>query len=271
MMTGSHDTPRVSGPAARPSGIGRWLPLIVLGAGMALVPALGLHKYLSFKSIGLNYEALQHLIADHTVAALALYVLVYVAVVALSLPGATIMTLAGGLLFGWRLGAPATVIGATIGATLVFLVARSSLGPVLAARGGEAVRKLGAGFRDNALSYLLFLRLTPVFPFFLVNLVPGLVGVPLATFVTATFLGIIPATTAFSIAGSGLGSVVAAQNAVYKACLAQHPADAATACVYEIDVRSLVTWELLAAFAALGLVALIPVALGKWRKTDAAA
>lgn len=259
-------------PAGASAGgsLKRWLPLAALLVAMALVPALGLHKALSFKTIGLNYDALRDFIATHTVAALAGFVLAYVAVVALSLPGATIMTLAGGLLFGWKLAAPATVVGATIGATLIFLVARTSLGPALAARGGPALQKIITGFREDAWSYLLFLRLVPVFPFFLVNIAPGLAGVPLGTYVAATFLGIIPGTAAYSIAGSGLGSVVTAQNAVYKACLAQHAADAVPPCVYDIDIRHLVTGELLLAFAALGLVALIPVVLKKWRKTDGA-
>lgn len=264
-------TSRNGKPAQDSGGLARWLPLAVLAVAMALVPALGLHKYLTFKSIGLNYEALRQFIANHTVAALGAYVLAYVAVVALSLPGALVMTLAGGLLFGWKLAAPATVIGATIGATIIFLVARTSLGSALAAKGGPTLQKIIAGFRDDAWSYLLFLRLVPVFPFFLVNLAPGLAGVPLLTYVVTTLIGIIPGTTAYSIAGSGLGSVVEAQNTVYNACLAQHPADAATACSYEIDVRHLVTGELLLAFAALGVVALIPIALKKWRKTDVAA
>lgn len=268
-------TPRPDDPGPAPvpvaRAVRRWSPLAVLLAAMALVPLLGLHKYLSVKTIGLNYDALRQLIAEHTAVALGTYVLAYVAVVALSLPGAIIMTLTGGLLFGWKLGAPASVVGATIGATIIFVVARTSLGPALAAKGGPALQKIIAGFREDAWSYLLFLRLVPVFPFFLVNLAPGLAGVPLATYVGATFLGIIPGTTAYSIAASGLGSVVEAQNAVYKACLAQHPADAAAPCVYDIDIRHLVTGELLLAFAALGLVALIPVALKRWRKTDGAA
>lgn len=269
MVQGTQNGARDS--ASPKAGPGRWLPLLAILAAMLLVPALGLHKYLSFKSIGLNYEALRVLIAEHRLGALAAFAALYVAAVALSLPGATILTLAGGLLFGWPTAAAVTVVAATLGATVVFLVTRTSLGPVLAARSGATLQKVVAGFRDDAWSYLLFLRLVPVFPFFLVNIAPGLAGVPLATFVGATFIGIIPGTVAYAIAGSGLGSVVAAQNSVYKACLAAHAGDAAGACVYEIDVRHLVTGELLLAFAALGVVALIPVALKRWRKSDVAA
>lgn len=247
----------------------RFMPLIALAALMALVFAMGWHKYLSFKTIGLNYEALQEFIGRNLLLALLIYVVAYVAVVALSLPGALIMTLTGGLLFGWKVGAPATVIGATIGATVIFLVARTSFGETLAARAGPALSKLRDGFRENAMSYLLFLRLVPAFPFVVVNLAAALLGVPLRTYVTATFLGIIPGTAAYSFAGAGLGSVIEAQNRSYHACLAKS-SQSADACPYTIDTSALITKELLIAFALLGLVALIPVAMRKWRARHAA-
>lgn len=263
-MSHTDRTAEIGKAATKPGGAKRWLPLALLALLMAVAFTMGWHKYLSFKTIGVNYEALQGFIASNLALALLLYVLAYVAVVALSLPGALIMTLAGGLLFGWQLGAPATVIAATLGATIVFLIARTSLGETLAAKAGPSLAKLKDGFNENALSYLLFLRLVPAFPFFIVNLAPALLGVPVRTFVLGTLIGIIPGTTAFSVAGAGLGSVVEAQNQVYNACVAAHPGDAATACTYQIDTSQLVTRELVAAFALLGIVALIPVALKKW-------
>jgi uncharacterized membrane protein YdjX (TVP38/TMEM64 family) len=248
-----------------PGGLKRWLPVALIFLATALVFAMGWHKYLSFKTIGLNYEALQAFIAEHTIAALLLYMLVYVAVVALSLPGGLVMTLAGGLLFGWQLGAPATVIAATLGATLLFLAAKTSFGEALSAKAGSSLSALREGFKENALSYLLFLRLVPAFPFVVVNLAPALLGVPLKTYVIGTFLGIIPGTIAFSVAGAGLGSVVAAQNKVYQDCLSRAPANPETACPYTIDTSALVTRELLVAFALLGVVALIPVVLKRWK------
>ena len=104
-----------------------------------------------------------------------------------------------------------------------------------------------------------------MFPFVIVNLAPALLGVPLKTYVIGTLLGIIPGTVAFSVAGAGLGSVVEAQNKIYQACIDKTPADPDRACPYTIDSSALVTNELLAAFALLGLVALIPVALKRWR------
>jgi uncharacterized membrane protein YdjX (TVP38/TMEM64 family) len=248
----------------------RWLPLVVIGGLMALVFAMGWHQYLSFKTIGLNYEALRSFIDGNLALALLFYALLYIGVVALSLPGGLIMTLAGGLLFGWQIGAPVTIVAATIGATIIFLVAKTSFGETLAAKAGSWIGKLREGFQENALSYLLFLRLVPAFPFVVVNLAPALLGVPLRTYVLGTLIGIIPGTTAYSIAGAGLGSVVEAQNKVYAACVT---ANGEGQCPYSIDFSALVTKELVFAGAALGVVALIPVAVNWFRKktTDAAA
>lgn len=248
----------------------RYAPLIGLGAVMAIVFGMGWHKLISFETIGRNYETLQNFIAANLPLALGLYMLTYIAVVALSLPGGLIMTLAGGLLFGWQIGAPATVVAATIGATLLFLIARTSLGETLAARAGPWLARLSEGFKENALSYMLFLRLVPVFPFVVVNLAPALLGVPLRTYVLGTFLGIIPGTFAFSFAGSGLGSVVEAQNSVHAACLARQSSEPGLDCPYTIDTGSLITQELVIAFVLIGLVALIPVFAKKWSKRNAA-
>jgi uncharacterized membrane protein YdjX (TVP38/TMEM64 family) len=252
---------RAAPEGAAPPGLKRWMPVAALIAVMALVYGMGWHEYLSFKTIGLNYESLKAAVDGNLLLAALAYTAAYVAVVALSLPGALIMTLAGGLLFGWQLGAALTVVAATIGATIIFLVARTSFGESLAAKAGPSLAKLRDGFKENALSYLLFLRLVPAFPFFIVNLAPALLGVPLKTYVLGTFLGIIPGTTAFSVAGSGLGSVVEAQNKVYQECLERAGAAGQTACPYTIDTSALVTNELLAAFVALGLVSLLPIAL----------
>jgi len=248
----------------------RYLPLAAIGCAMALVFAMGWHKYLTFKTLGLNYQALTDFIGENLILSLIIYMGLYVAVVALSLPGGLILTLAGGLLFGWALGAPAAIIAATIGATIIFLIVRTSLGESLAEKAGPWVGKLKDGFKENALSYLLFLRLVPAFPFFIVNIVPALLGVPLATYVVGTGVGIIPATTAFSVLGAGLGSAIEAQNASYAACRANAVPSEVEACPYTIDTSSLITNEIIAAFVLLGVVALIPVAYKKWSTRHAA-
>lgn len=248
----------------------QWLPLAVLVAIACAIFAAGWHELLSLKTIGLNYEALRKFISANLAAAIAIYLLTYLAVVALSLPGALVLTLAGGLLFGWKIAAPATVVAATAGATIIFLVARSSLGSVMASRVGPWLTRLRKGFSENALSYLLFLRLVPAFPFVVVNLAAAVLGVPLRTYVLGTFLGIIPGTTAITVAGAGLGSMIKAQNRSYHACVAAHPTAPDVACPYRIDTSALLTKELILALVLLGIVALIPVALKKWRARDAA-
>jgi uncharacterized membrane protein YdjX (TVP38/TMEM64 family) len=262
-------SPNTTSATQGTNGVRRFLPLVILGAAMALGFAMGWHKYLSLKTIGVNYEFLKTLIADHFVIALAAYMGIYIAVVALSAPGGLVMTLAGGLLFGWKVGIPATVISATIGASILFLIAKSSFGETLAAKAGPVLGKFRDGFKENALSYLLFLRLVPIFPFVLVNIAPALLGVPFKTYVIGTLLGIIPGTSAFSVVGAGLGSVVEAQNKVYQSCLAAKPADPDAACPYTIDTSALLTKELLAAFVLLGIVALIPVAMKYLRGRNA--
>jgi uncharacterized membrane protein YdjX (TVP38/TMEM64 family) len=249
----------------------RWLPLALLVVAAGIVFAMGWHQYLTFKAIGLNYQVLRAFIAANLATAIVLYFAVYVIVVALSLPGALVLTLAGGLLLGWKIAAPATVVAATAGATIVFLVARSSLGTVMASRVGPWLARLRDGFAENALSYLLVLRLVPAFPFVVVNLAAAVLGVPLRTYVLGTFLGIIPGTTAFTVAGAGLGSVIKAQNRSYHACLAAMPADPAASCPYRIDTGALLTKELVVSLVLLGIVALIPVALKIWRARHAAA
>ena len=126
---------------------------------------------------------------------------------------------------------------------------------MLSARAGPWLAKLSDGFKKDALSYLLFLRLVPAFPFWFVNMAPAVLGVPLKTYVIGTFFGIIPATFAFASAGAGLDSVVAAAKAEYAACVA---AKGAGVCKLNIHASSLVTKELMLALLLLGLVALIP-------------
>lgn len=139
--------PKLAEQAATARGLRRWLPLLVLAGLMAFVFGMGWHTYLSFKTIGVNYDLLKVFIAQNRAAALAIYSAIYIAVVALSLPGGLVMTVSGGLLFGWQLGALATVIAATIGSTLVFLAARSSLGEALTAKAGPSLRRCATASR----------------------------------------------------------------------------------------------------------------------------
>lgn len=185
--------------------------------------------------------------------ALAIYFAIYAALVAISFPGASLLTLASGFLFGGLAGGTVTVFAATAGATAVFLVARSSFGKLLEAKAQGFAARLAEGFRQDAFLYLLSLRLTPIFPFWVVNIVPALLGMRAAPYAFATFLGIIPGTFAFAFVGAGLGSVIDAQERLDPGCAA------AGTCA--IDASGLLTPQILAAFAALGLVALMPPVL----------
>ncbi len=248
----------------------RLLPIIILGVVAALIFSMGWHKYLTLEQLAANREALKAFISDKFFFALLAYIALYIVVVALSLPAASLVTLTGGFLFGWLVGGLATVVAATIGATIIFLIAKTALGEPLAAKAGPWLHKLRDGFQEDALSYLLFLRLVPAFPFWLVNLAPGLLGVKLRTYLLGTFFGIMPGTFAYSYLGVGLDSIIDAQQKSYQACLAEKSSSGGSEpCAFSFDPSALVTRELIFALAALGIVALIPVVIKRFRKTSA--
>lgn len=186
----------------------RFFPLGVLALGATLFFALGGHNYLSFSALAEHREFLVGLVARAGATAALVFIVGYAALVAVSVPGAGLLTITGGFLFGPWLGTGYTVIGATIGATIVFLAARAGLAG-LAARAGPWAVRIAAGFRDSGLNYLLVLRLIPLFPFWLVNLVAGAAGLRLSVFVLGTFIGIIPVTFILASLGNGLGRLVA--------------------------------------------------------------
>ncbi len=182
-------------------------PLVLLGAGAVAFFGFGLNEYVTLDALKENRQTLQTLVAENIVLAAAVYIGIYTLMVAFSVPGALVATLTGGFLFGTIFGGLFTVVGATMGATIVFLAAKSALGDALRAKAGPGIRKMEDGFRKNAFSYLMVLRLVPLFPFFLVNLAPAFLGVRLRTYVVATFFGIIPGTFVFASVGNGLGAV----------------------------------------------------------------
>jgi uncharacterized membrane protein YdjX (TVP38/TMEM64 family) len=240
------------------------LPLVLLVAAALVFWWYGGLSYFTLQSLAEHREMLLAWVSAHYAVALSGYIALYALIVALSLPAAAPLTLAGGFLFGWLAGGLAAVAAATLGAVVIFLLARTALADQLARRAGPWLDKLRAGFKENAVGYLLFLRLVPAFPFWLVNLAPALLGVPLRDFVIATTIGIIPGTFAFALTGAGLDSVLAARQEAYSACMAKNPAP--EACSFGLDPSSLLTPELLIAFAALGVIALIPAIVKRfWR------
>jgi uncharacterized membrane protein YdjX (TVP38/TMEM64 family) len=192
----------------------RWLhrlPILLILA-TALGGAFLLRDTLSFDGLARHRAALLAYRDAHFLLASAGFVAAYALIVALSLPGATVATLAGGFLFGLFPGVVFNVVAATLGAVAVFLAARAGFGrdvaAGIAARGGAAAR-LQAGLQENQWSALLTMRLVPAVPFFLANLLPAFAGIGLWPFALTTVLGIIPAALIFTSIGSGLGEVFA--------------------------------------------------------------
>lgn len=185
----------------------RFGPLAVIAALAAAAFSLGLTDYLSLEALKAQRSALQALVAASPWTAAAVFIGVYIVIVGFSLPGALIMTLTGGLLFGPWLGGLASAVGASIGAALLFVVCRTAVGDSLRGRAGSAVARIEAGVRKDAFAYLLTLRLIPALPFWLVNLAAAFVDIPLRTFFLATLLGVLPGSLIYAGLGSGLGAL----------------------------------------------------------------
>ena len=228
----------------------RFLPLVLLAASAALFFALGLDQFLTFEALRENRALLADFVAVQGAFAVLLYIVIYVISVVLSVPGAAILTVTGGLLFGQWFGSLYVLVGATIGAIGIFLIARTVLGDALRKRAGPAMQKMEVGFQENALSYLLVLRLIPLFPFFLVNIVPAFLGVNLRTFVIGTFVGIAPGSFVLATVGAGLGSIFERN--------------------VNFSLQGVLTPEIIAALVGLAVLVLLPVGYKKFCKTKKA-
>jgi uncharacterized membrane protein YdjX (TVP38/TMEM64 family) len=253
--------------ASRPRSLIRRLAPLIVVVLLAAAAYIAIGRGISLEELVRHRGTIGAFVSAHRLLAVLAYIALYITAVALSLPGGIFLTVAGGFLFGLAVGASAAVIGATLGATIIFLVARTALGEPLLRRAGPRATQLAQGFRDDAFSYLLFLRLVPAFPFFLVNLVPAFAGVRLGPFVAATALGIIPGAVVYALAGTGLDSVIAAQQAANRDCLAAGRAD----CHFIFDPKDVLTPQLIGALVALGLLALVPVVVKKLRARSRAA
>jgi len=206
---------------------------LLLVAAIAAFFALGGPRYLSLGTINANRDALLGFTQDHYAAALAVAFAAYVAAAAFSLPASLLLSLTVGFIFGSWVGTVLVVCAATIGATLLFLSVRYIVADAARRRLGPLGERINAGFTENAFSYMLFLRLVPAFPFFLVNLAPALTSIPLRTFVLATLIGIVPSTFVFVNLGEALGRIESLQD--------------------------LVSWHTFGAFGLLGLLALVAI------------
>lgn len=201
-----------AGKAGKPAGrwpvVRRFLPLAVLVLGLIAFFAFDLDRFVSLSALRDHHEDLRTLVAEHAVLASLAFMAVYAAATAFSVPGGAVLTIAGGFMFGIAWATLLVIVGATTGAVGVFLAARTALGDALRRRAGPAVQRLEQGFRENAFSYLLTLRLIPVLPFWLVNLVPAFFGMSLGRYALATVIGIVPGTVVYVGVGNGLGATL---------------------------------------------------------------
>ena len=230
-------------PASRGSVWVKIALLAVFAGGVATFFALGGQHYLTLETIKANRDALLRFTEANFVTALVIGFFVYAGAVAFSLPGGLLLSLTMGFVFGRWVGTALVVVAATIGAVILFLAARYIFADAARRRMGALGEKINAGFTENAFNYMLFLRLVPVFPFFLVNLAPAFTSIPLRTFALATFVGVIPGTFVFVNLGETLGRIDSLQG--------------------------LVSWHTGSAFALLGAFALVPILLRKWKSKRA--
>jgi len=227
----------------------RLLPLAVLAVGFAAAIAFDLHHFLSFEALKENRQWLLQQVEQHTVVTALAFVALYTVVVAFSVPGASFMTIAGGFLFGQALATAYVLVGASVGASIVFLAAKTALGNALHERAGPWLQKMEAGFQENAFNYLLVLRLIPLFPFFVVNLVPAILGMRLAPYFLATAIGIVPGTFVYATVGAGLGSIFDSGDA--------------------FTTQGILTPEIVTALIGLAVLSLLPVIYKKLKTSKA--
>ena len=181
--------------------------LIVIGIGIASFYFLDIKEYLSFENLKANRDRLNVIYQENSIIFISWFIGIYFLTVSFSLPGATILTLAAGAIFGSVLGVLLVNIGATLGATAAFLSARFIFRDWVEGKFSDKLSFINSGISGNAFSYLLFLRLVPVFPFFLVNLVLGLTQVRLSIYFFGTMLGIMPGSFVYAFAGSNLANI----------------------------------------------------------------
>ena len=230
-------------PQNTPFSYKRLIPVGVLVLGLVAFFVFDLGRFLSFDALRENRAALLDWVDAYGVIAALVYMLIYAVAIAFSLPGGAVLTITGGFLFGSIWGTVCVVFAATAGATALFLIAKTSFGDALRAKAGPALQRMQEGFQEGALSYLLVLRLVPLFPFFLVNLVPAFLGVSLRVYVLGTFIGIIPGTFVFATVGAGLGSVFDQGG--------------------EFSAAGILTPQIITALVGLAVLALIPVVYKK--------
>lgn len=228
--------------------INRFLPLLIILIGMALIYCTGIYRYFSWDALKTYHHTLKDYIAIHPAFVTLAFICIYITLTALSFPGAIFLTLLGGYLFPLPLSTLYVVFSATCGATLIFLATKTAFGNSLRKKAGPFLKKMEKGFQDDAASYLLFLRFAPLFPFWVVNLAAAFFSVPLWTFIWTTAVGITPGSFAFTFVGSGLEKILDSDQ--------------------PFSLSLIFNTQLKIALVLLGLIALIPIAIKKWKRND---
>lgn len=242
-------------------GLRRWLPLILLACASIAVLLTGVARYLDLDGLIASRAWLHALVEESRARAIAVAILVYVASVVVSVPATLILTILCGFLFGTVTGALVAITSATTGAGIVFSIGRNAARDLIQKRVGSRLGRFAEGFRRDAFGYVAFLRLLPLFPFWVTNLAPAAFGVRPRTFLLATFIGLTPGAFIYAATGAGIDELVAAHEAAKSACLAERTeAD----CNMAIDFRQLVSPGMIVALASLAAFALLSIFLRKW-------
>jgi len=189
------------------SAMKRFAPIALVLIALGSFFALGGQQYFNIETLKENRELLTAFVGNNFLISLLGFMALYAVLVAISFPGASILSVFGGFLFGTLTGAFGIVVGATVGATLIFLAARYALGDSLSKKAGPYMQKFEAGLKENEFAYMFILRLIPAFPFFIVNLVPALFDVKIRNYIITTFLGIMPGSLVYASVGAGVGAI----------------------------------------------------------------
>ncbi len=190
----------------QPPLVKRLAPLGIAAVALCLFFAFELQHYFTLDALRDNQAALRNWVNEAPFLALSIFILAYAAAVAISFPGASILTIFGGFLFGLWPGIPAVVLAATMGATLIYIASKTALSDFLSARAGGFIKRMEQGFHEDELNYMLLLRLVPIFPFWAINIAAGVLGVSLRNFVVGTFFGIIPGSFVYASIGNAAGA-----------------------------------------------------------------
>ena len=215
---------------------------------MLLAIIFGWTDYVSLESFRTRQLGIVAFIKSEYYLSILIFIGLYVVSTALSIPGALILTMIGGYLFGALLGAFFSLIGAVVGASILFIAARSAFGDLFKPKMGSSVERMRKELTKNAFFYLLALRLAPIFPFFVINIAPAFLNISFSNYFFASLLGMIPGTAVYALMGSGLHKTLMAGERFY-------------------NIPN-VSLEFLAGLVGLAVLSLVPILIRRWKNKD---